>query len=140
QLRGADREIALLQQTVGQYQEYLTLTRNRFAGGVATDADVAQAETQLYTTQTQLTDLGVTRTQMEHAIAILMGKTPEEFSIPAQDVAQTLPVIPTGMPSELLERRPDIANAERTTASSNELIGVAQVAYYPSLSLSASAG
>ena len=122
------------------YQEYLTLTRDRFAGGVASDSDVAQAETQLYTTQAQLTDLEVQRAQLEHAIAILIGKPPADFSIPHTPIQVSPPQIPVGLPSALLERRPDIAEAERQAAAANQQIGIAKAAFYPALTFAASAG
>jgi NodT family efflux transporter outer membrane factor (OMF) lipoprotein len=140
QLHGIDADAALLQRTLESYQEYLTLTRNRYAGGIASDSDVAQAETQLYTTQAQLTDLQVQRSQLEHAIAILIGKPPAEFSIPPALIQVPPPRIPVGLPSALLERRPDIAQAERQAAAANEQIGIAQAAFYPTLSFSAAAG
>jgi NodT family efflux transporter outer membrane factor (OMF) lipoprotein len=140
QLHGLDGDAALLRQALGSYQEYLVLTRNRFAGGVASDSDVAQAETQLYTTQAQLTDLEVQRAQLEHAIAILIGKPPAEFSIPRTTIQAAPPRIPVVLPSALLERRPDIAQAERQAAAANEQIGVAKAAFYPALNFSAAAG
>jgi len=140
QVHGIDADAALLQQTLESYQEYLVLTRNRYAGGVASDSDVAQAETQLYTTQAQLTDLEVQRTQLEHAIAILIGKPPAEFAIPRAPIQVPPPRIPVTLPSALLERRPDIAQAERQAAVANEQIGIAQAAFYPALSFSAAAG
>jgi NodT family efflux transporter outer membrane factor (OMF) lipoprotein len=139
-LRGSDADAALLEETLKSYEEYLVLTRNRYAGGVASDGDVAQAETQLYTTKATLADLGVQRAQLEHAIAILMGKPPSEFTIAHAPVAFTPPQIPVGVPSALLERRPDIANSERQAAAANEQIGIAKAAFYPALTLSASAG
>lgn len=140
QLHGLDADAALLQQTLQSYQEYLVLTKNRFAGGVASDSDVAQAETQLYTTQAQLIDLDVQRTQLEHAIAVLTGKPPEQLSIPRASIQGSPPRIPVGVPSALLERRPDIAGAERQAAAANEQIGIAKAAFFPTLTLSASAG
>ena len=140
ELHGMDADAALLQQTLQSYQEYLVLTRSRFAGGVASDSDVAQAETQLYTTQAQLTDLEVQRAQLEHAVAILIGKPPAEFSIPREPIQTSPPQVPVGMPSALLERRPDIAEAERQAASANEQIGISKAAFFPTLTLSASAG
>jgi NodT family efflux transporter outer membrane factor (OMF) lipoprotein len=140
QLQGLDGDYDLLQQTVKAYTEYLTLTRNRFAGGVASDSDVAQAETQLYTTQAELVDLEVQRTQLEHAIAVLMGKPPAELTIPRRAIAGEPPKIPVGMPSLLLERRPDVADAERQAASANQQIGIAQAAFFPTLTLAATAG
>jgi NodT family efflux transporter outer membrane factor (OMF) lipoprotein len=140
QLHGLDGDVTLLQQAVQSYQEYLTLTRNRFAGGVASDSDVAQAETQLYTTQAQLTDVGVQRSQLEHAIAILTGRPPMGFSIPRAPIQVSPPQIPVGLPSALLERRPDIAEVERQAAAANQQIGIARAAFYPALTFAASAG
>lgn len=140
QLHGTDGIQDLLEHTVKSYQEYLTLTQNRYQGGVASGADVAQAETQLHTARAQLIDLGVARAQFEHAIAILTGKAPAELSIPQAALKATPPPIPAGVPSALLERRPDIAAAERQMAAANEQIGIAQSAYYPTLTLGASAG
>jgi NodT family efflux transporter outer membrane factor (OMF) lipoprotein len=125
---------------VQSYQEYLTLTRNRFAGGVASDSDVAQAETQLYTTQAQLVDVEEERAQLEHAIAILTGKPPSELTLPRTPTQIRPPRIPVGLPSDLLERRPDIADAERQAASANQQIGIAKAAFYPALTFAASAG
>jgi NodT family efflux transporter outer membrane factor (OMF) lipoprotein len=116
------------------------MTKNRYAAGIASRADVLQAETQLKTTKAQAIDLGVQRAQLEHAIAILMGKPPATVSIPPALVALKVPAIPAGVPSELLERRPDIAAAERTMASTNAQIGVAIAAYYPTITLSATSG
>lgn len=140
QLHGLDSSVDLFQRTAASYSEYLTLTRNRFAGGVASDLDVAQAESQLYGTQSALIDIGVARAQYEHAIAVLMGKAPAEVEIPSALLTAPPPAIPAGMPSQLLERRPDIAAAERQVAAANENIGIAMAAFYPTLSLSASAG
>jgi outer membrane protein TolC len=106
-----------LNRTEASYQEYLTLTRNRFASGVVSDLDVAQAESQLYAVQSQLLDLGVQRAEFEHAIAILIGKSPAELNVPPETLATTPPPVPVGLPSELLERRPDIAGAERRVAA-----------------------
>jgi len=140
QLHGLDGDIALLQQTVQSYREFLTLTRNRFAGGVASDSDVAQAETQLYTTQAQLVDVEVERAQLEHAIAILTGKPPADLALPRAPTGILPPRIPVGLPSDLLERRPDIAGAERQAAAANQQIGIAKAAFYPALTFAASAG
>jgi NodT family efflux transporter outer membrane factor (OMF) lipoprotein len=140
QLHGTDGDIALLQATVKSYQEFLVLTQNRYQGGVASDADVAQAETQLYTTQAELVDLEVQRTQLEHAMAILIGKPPAELAIPREPIKSPLPQIPVGLPSALLERRPDIAEAERQAAAANQQIGIAMAAFYPALTLAATAG
>ena len=139
-LHGLDGEYQLLDRTVKSYQEFLTLTRNRFSGGVASDLDVAQAESQLYTAQSNMIDLGVARAQFEHAIAVLTGKPPAELSLPAAVLHDTPPPVPIGVPSALLERRPDIAQSERQMAASNEEIGIASAAFYPSLTLSGAAG
>ncbi|HEV2352134.1 MAG TPA: efflux transporter outer membrane subunit [Terriglobia bacterium] len=140
QLHGTDGAQDLLDRTVKSYQEYLTLTQNRYQGGVASGADVAQAQTQLHTARAQLIDLEVARAQFEHAIAILTGQPPAALSIPEAALPATPPPVPAGVPSALLERRPDIAAAERQMAAANEEIGIAQAAYYPTLTLSASAG
>jgi len=139
-LHGNDGEAELLTRTEASYEEYLTLTRNRFSAGVASDLDVALAESQLYSVQSQLMDLGVQRAAFEHAIAILIGKTPAELTIPPVTLHISPPPVPLGVPSELLERRPDIAGAERLVAAANEQIGIATAAFYPSLSLTGSAG
>jgi NodT family efflux transporter outer membrane factor (OMF) lipoprotein len=139
-LHGIDGDVDLLERTVASYEEYLTLTRNRFNGGVATGGDVAQAETQLDTTKAALIDLAIARVQFEHALAILIGKPPSALSIPRKLLTSIPPVTPAGVPSVWLERRPDISAAERTMASANEQIGIAQAAFYPALTLSASAG
>ena len=140
QLRTLDAQHGLLDAAIAAYQTSLQLTRSRYAGGVASAADVAQAETQLKTTQAQATDLGVQRAQLEHAIAILTGRPPAGFGIAAAPLPATPPSVPVGLPSELLERRPDIAAAERRVASANAQIGVAISAYYPTVTLSASSG
>jgi len=139
-LRAQDAQIRLLTETVDAYQKSLQLTRNQYAVGVAARADVAQAETQLKSTQAQALDAGVQRAQLEHAIAVLLGKAPANFSIAPEPVATTFPPIPLGLPSELLERRPDIAAAERRTAAANAQVGVAEAAFFPSLTLSATGG
>ncbi len=140
QLHGLDSQYDLLSTTVKSYEEYLTLTRNRFAGGVASDLDVAQAESQVYATQSQMQDLGISRAQYEHAIAVLTGKPPAELTIASLVLKNPPPAVPINVPSALLERRPDIAASERQMAAANEQIGIATAAYYPSLSLSASVG
>lgn len=140
QLRAADTQQQLLDQTVTAYARALELVRNRYMAGVASKADVAQAETQLKTTQAQAIDVGVTRAQLEHAIAVLAGKAPSELNLAPGRLSDTIPVVPAGLPSELLERRPDIAAAERRVAAANAQIGVAKAAYFPTLTLSASAG
>ena len=140
QLHGIDTEQDLLRRTVASYQEFLQLTRNRVAAGVASDLDVAQAESQLYGAQAQAIDLNVQRAAFEHAIAILVGKAPSEVSIPAANLTTSPPPFPVGLPSSLLERRPDIAAAERDVAAANEGIGIAKAAFFPALTLSGSAG
>jgi len=140
QLHGADADIDLLRRTEASYKEYLELTRNRFTAGIASDLDVAQAETQLYGAQTSLIDLGSTRAQLEHAIAILTGKAPVEVDVAEKPLATLPPPVPIGVPSLLLQRRPDIAAAERRVAAANEQIGIAIAAFYPNLTLSAGGG
>ncbi len=140
QLRTLDAQKDLLETTVIAYQKFLELTKNRYARGVASKADVFQAETQLKTTQAQAIDIGVLRAQLEHAIALLVGKPASLFSIPGEPVTLVPPVIPVGVPSELLERRPDIAGEERRMAAANAQIGVAIASYYPAVTLSASGG
>jgi len=116
------------------------MTQNRFTAGVASGLDVAQAESQLFGLQSQLIELGVQRTAFEHAIAILIGKAPAELTIPPVSLTASPPPVPLGIPAELLERRPDIAGAERQVAAANEQIGIAMAAFYPTLSLTGSAG
>jgi len=140
QLRTQDALQVLLDTTVANYQKTLELTRNLYAAGVDSSSDVLLAETQLKTTQAQAIDLGVLRAQLEHAIATLIGKPASSFSRPASPLVEMLPAIPLGIPSDLLERRPDIAMAERQMAADNALIGVAESAWYPSITLSASGG
>jgi NodT family efflux transporter outer membrane factor (OMF) lipoprotein len=140
QLRTLDALKQLLETTVAAYQKFLELTRNRYASGVASRADVLQAETQLKTTEAQAIDVGVQRAQMEHAIALLVGKPAPVFSISSMPLASVPQAVPVGLPSDLLERRPDIAGAERRMAAANAQIGVAVAAYYPTVTLSASGG
>jgi NodT family efflux transporter outer membrane factor (OMF) lipoprotein len=140
ELRAADAQQRLLDDTVKAYTDALQLTTNRFEGGASPKSDVSQARTQLDTTRVADTDIGVQRAQYEHAIAILVGKPPAEFSLAAEPLNMQVPVIPVGLPSQLLERRPDIAAVERRMAEANEQIGIARAAYFPTLSLSASAG
>ncbi len=135
-----DAQRQLLDETVADYQKTLELTQNRYASGVASKADVVQAETQLKNAQAQSIDVGVQRAQLEHAIASLTGTPASSFSLPAAPLTAVLPAIPAGVPSELLERRPDIAAEERRVASANAQIGVAEAAYYPTITLSGSAG
>jgi NodT family efflux transporter outer membrane factor (OMF) lipoprotein len=140
ELRGTDGDEDLLKSTVKVYEDYLKLTQERFRAGVASGADVALAQTQLDTARAQLIDYGVARAQYEHAIAVLTGKPPAEVSVPSQAITIAPPPVPIGLPSELLERRPDIAAAERQMSAANEQIGIAQAAYYPTLTLSATGG
>ena len=140
QLRSLDAEKRLLDTTIAAYQQQLELTRVRFQTGIASDEDVAQAETQLKTTEAQATDLGIARAQFEHAVAVLTGQPPSTFSLPVTPSDARPPAIPVGLPSQLLERRPDIAAAERRVAESNAEIGVTKAAFFPSLTLSAAAG
>lgn len=140
QARSLDAEEQLLTRTVADYEKALELTQNRFHGGVATILDVQQAQTQLESTRAQAVDVGVLRAQYEHAVAVLIGKPPADFTLPAMPLSVAPPPIPVGLPSELLQRRPDIAAAERRVASANAQIGVAESAYYPSLNLGASGG
>ena len=136
ELRGTDGEKELLETTVKSYQEYVKLTQERFNSGVASGSDVAQAQTQLNTARAEMIDYGVARAQYEHAIAVLAGKPPAELSVTYHPIKITPPSVPVGVPSTLLERRPDIAAAERQMAAANEQIGIAKAAYYPTLSLS----
>jgi NodT family efflux transporter outer membrane factor (OMF) lipoprotein len=140
ELRSADAQQKLLDDTVAAFADALKLTEDRLAGGGASEADVAQARTQLETTRVQATDVAVGRAQFEHAIAVLIGKPPADFSLPPVPLSLDPPAVPVGLPSELLERRPDIAAAERRVAEANEQIGIAEAAFYPSLTLSAIGG
>jgi len=140
ELRSADAQKQLLDDTVKAYTDALHLTTNRFLGGVAPKSDVAQAQTQLDTTRVQDTDVTVARAQYEHAIAILIGKPPAAFSLAIAPLDLQPPKIPVGLPSELLERRPDIAAAERRAAEANQQIGIARAAYFPAVTLDSSAG
>jgi NodT family efflux transporter outer membrane factor (OMF) lipoprotein len=140
ELRSADAQKQLLDDTVKAYTDNVQLTTNRFKGGVAPRADVAQAQTQLDTTRVQDTDVTVQRVQFEHAIAILIGKPPAEFSLAAEPLKTQPPSIPTGLPSELLQRRPDIAAGERRMAEANQQIGIARAAYFPTVTLDGTVG
>ncbi|MDB5812798.1 MAG: efflux transporter outer rane subunit [Betaproteobacteria bacterium] len=140
QLRVLDARKRLLDDSVAAYSKSMEVTRNRYNAGVAARVELVQAETQLKSTQAQSIDIGVQRAQVEHAMAILIGKPPAELSVAPEAVALAIPAIPAGMPSQLLERRPDIAAAERQMAASNAQIGVAQAAYFPSLTITATNG
>ncbi|MCG6552198.1 MAG: efflux transporter outer membrane subunit [Candidatus Magnetominusculus sp. LBB02] len=140
QLRSIDLQRQIIEETIRGYEKTLQIVRNRYESGTAGKADVLNAETQLKTTKAQAIDLGVQRAMFEHAIALLAGKAASSFSIPAMPLAYVVPAIPAGLPSELLERRPDIAAAERRVAAANAQIGVAAAAYYPSLTLSPTSG
>jgi NodT family efflux transporter outer membrane factor (OMF) lipoprotein len=141
ELRSADDQKRLLDDTVKAYSDALQLTQNRFEGGASPRSDVAQAKTQLDGARVSDTDITVMRAQYEHAIATLIGKPPADFNIaPAPDTPLRLPVIPVGLPTSLLERRPDIAAGERRVAEANDQIGIARAAYFPSLILGATGG
>ena len=140
QARSLDAQEKLLLTTVAQYEQYLELTENRFNGGLASEVEVQQARTQLETTRAQAVDVGVLRSQFEHAVATLIGESASTFDLPPLPLTTPPPVIPVGLPSELLERRPDIAAAERRVASANAQIGVAKAAYYPQLNFNATGG
>ncbi len=139
-LRATDMEIALYSNTISAYDRALQLTINRFNGGVASKADVLQAQTQLAGARAQSTDLLVSRAQYEHAIAVMTGQAPAALAIDPGPIQGGPPPVPTALPSQLLERRPDIASAERQVAAANAEIGLAQTAYYPTLTLSATGG
>jgi len=139
-LRSLDTQKKLLDDAAAVFQTSLDLTNNRYRSGVASRGDVLQAETQLKSTQAQAIDVGVQRAQVEHAIALLIGKAPAELTIPSAIITAQPPPIPIGIPSEILQRRPDIAAAERRVASANAQIGVAIAAYYPTVSLASSGG
>jgi len=138
--RALDAEQKLLQDTVAQYQQALQFNEDRYQGGLASEVEVEQARTILETTRAQLVDVGVARAQYEHAAAVLVGKAPADFTLPPLPLTTPPPPIPVGVPSELLERRPDIAGAERRVASANAQVGLARTAYYPLVNLVASGG
>ncbi len=140
QLRGLDTQKRLLEDTVVGYEKALELTTNRYRQGVASKLDVTQAQTQIDTTRPEATDTDVLRTQYEHAIAVLLGKAPAALSIPPRPLDVPPPAIPAVLPGALLERRPDIAGAERRVAAANAQIGVAQAAFYPTIAFNVSAG
>ena len=139
-LRVQDALIQLLQESVARYERSLQLTRNQYAVGVASRGDVVQAEAQLMSTRAQALDTAVDRAQLEHAIAILIGKAPADFSIAPTAADMRIPAVPLSLPSELLVRRPDVASAERRMAAANAEIGVAEAAFYPSARLFAGGG
>nr|MDA8403440.1 efflux transporter outer membrane subunit [Desulfobacteraceae bacterium] len=140
QIRTLDSEKKNLDTTVSLYAKSYDMTKNRYTSGIVSKSDVLQAETQLKSVQAQVIDLGVQRAQLEHAIALLTGQAASDFSMAFSPLETTPPPIPVGVPSSLLERRPDIASAERHVASANAQIGAAQAAYYPNITLSATGG
>ncbi|MFT4113244.1 efflux transporter outer membrane subunit [Silvibacterium sp.] len=140
ELRGEDALQQVYDNTVESYKQYLELTKTLFKSGVDTDEDVAEAETNLRGAEANAVAVGITRAQYEHAIALLLGKPASSFSLAVKPLSAKLPQIPTGLPSQLLERRPDIAAAERTMAEANAYIGVQKAAYYPTISLTGSGG
>ncbi len=140
QLRSLDAEKKLLDDTVAAYERALELTRNRFEGGAASGAEVAQAQTQLEATRTQAADVGVARAGYEHAIAVLTGKAPAALTLAPNPLTGPPPPVPAGVPSQLLERRPDIAAAERRVAEANAEVGIARAAFYPTVILGAALG
>jgi NodT family efflux transporter outer membrane factor (OMF) lipoprotein len=139
-IRGLDSQKRLLDDTVVAYQKAYDLTNNRYNGGVASKAEVAQAKTQLNQTQAQVIDLGEQRARLEHGIAVLTGKPPEGFHVAVAELQNVIPAIPLGIPSELLQRRPDIAASERQVAAANAQIGIAKTAFYPDLVIAATGG
>jgi NodT family efflux transporter outer membrane factor (OMF) lipoprotein len=140
QLRGQDALKQLLDSTVDAFEKSLELTKALYETGIDSDEAVAQAETQLASTRAQDTNLGIARAQFEHAIALLVGQPASTFSIPVEPLKTPPPAIPFGVPSQLLERRPDVAASERLMEQANAQIGVARAAYFPTVTLSASAG
>ena len=140
QLRGLDAQMELLNSTIAALEKAFELTQNRHNAGLSSALDVTQAETQLQTTRAQAQDLGVARAAFEHAIAVLIGKAPSGLSLPQAPLKVPPPAIPTGLPSDLLERRPDIASSERRVQEANARIGVARAAYYPLVTLTGTAG
>src|SRR5262249_30248176 len=140
QLRGLDEEQRLFETSIEAFEKALQLTRSRHHGGIASQLDVSQAQTQLETTRAKAIDIGVMRAQFEHAIAVLIGKPPAELTISPTTFRAQLPEVPVALPSELLERRPDVAAAERRAASANAQIGVNRAAYFPRLTFSLASG
>lgn len=139
-LRAVDEQRRILDTTLADYEASLHLVRTLYNNGLASEEDMAEADTQLDAAEAQATDLGIARAQYEHALAVLIGVTPAHFSVPVRPFDSALPLIPVGLPSDLLERRPDIAAAERQVAAANAAIGIARAAFFPNLTLSASAG
>jgi len=140
QLRAAEEQRQLYAASIKDFQTSLTISQNQVKAGITTLADVYAAETELETTEASDVSVELTRAKFEHAIAVLIGKDPEDLAIAHADFTKTVPIVPAGIPSELLQRRPDIAAAERTMASANALVGVAEAAWFPSVTLSASYG
>ena len=140
QLREADAEIELLQATVTGYERSLQIARNRYAAGVVAQTDMLQAQTQLANARADLATVRQNRARLEHALAVLTGRAPADFSLVRAPWAAEVPQVPLGLPSDLLQRRPDIAAAERAVAAANAQIGIQRAAYFPSLSLGASLG
>jgi NodT family efflux transporter outer membrane factor (OMF) lipoprotein len=140
ELRGVDAERQLLESIISGYVQALDLTRSRFNGGIASAADVAQAETQIATTRAQSIDVEVQRSQFENAIAVLVGQSASDFNLAMNPMTGTPPAIPAGLPSELVEHRPDIASAERRVASASAQLGVVHAAYFPRIALSIPTG
>jgi outer membrane protein TolC len=139
-LRAADAQISVIDKALASYQRALELTQNRYDSGVTSAADVAQAQSQLKSTQAQAIEVRSNRAQLEHAVAVLTGQAPAAFNLPTLAVLPLAPEVPSFLPSTLLERRPDIAAAERRVAAAFAQQGVARAAFFPSLSLSANAG
>lgn len=139
-LRSTDAQIALTRASVEGYERALKITQDRYDAAIAARTDVLQAQTLLDSTRASLSSLAITRAQLEHAIAVLVGKAPAEFTLPAAASRAVVPAVPLGVPSELLQRRPDIAASERAVAAANANIGVQRAAYFPSLTLSGSYG
>lgn len=139
-IRQTDAQQALLANTIAGYQRTLQITQNRYAAGIAAKTDVLQAQTQLANAQAEALGLSRQRAQLEHAMAVLLGRAPADFTLASTQWTASVPEVPLGVPSTLLERRPDIAAAERRVAVANEQIGIAQSAFYPSVNLNASYG
>ncbi len=139
-IESADMQIAVMEESIGDYSQALDLTENRHQGGVASDADIVQAKAQLEAAEAQESALKISRAQYQHAIAVLIGKSPSNFSLSSSSISGLVPPIPVTIPSTLLQRRPDIAQAERQMLVANENVGLARAAYFPSLSLTAQGG